>query len=157
MEFSENTNLLQKKNKVESDIDKNPNESHHFKIETLGGDASLLHLASQIDRGIKRKMREKESAKAKNFRIWHKRLNPLKFMTLFIYVTLTQWERPDWCLDIILEKNQDPSKYQNFNEWYCNEQATSKIKMAIFPKVNTPAPICQSCRSGLLFWSKLFV
>lgn len=60
-----------------------------FKIETLGGDASLLHLASQIDRGIQRKLRDKESDTAKKYREWHRRLMPLKYLTIFGYVTLT--------------------------------------------------------------------
>ena len=39
-----------------------------FKFETLGGDASLLHLAQQIDRGIQRKLKEKESETAKRMK-----------------------------------------------------------------------------------------
>lgn len=74
-------------------------------------------------------MREKESPNAKAYRIWHKRLNPLKYMTLFTYVFLTQFERPDWCLDIILNKNGDnpDEKYEYFDEWYCNDSDEGDI------------------------------
>ena len=48
-----NESQISKKSHVSQFIN-DPN--YKFKFETLGGDASLLHLASLIDRGIKRKL-----------------------------------------------------------------------------------------------------
>ena len=43
-------------------------EQNMFKLETMGGDASLLNLAAKIDRGIRAKLREKESPRAQFYR-----------------------------------------------------------------------------------------
>ena len=81
--------LVQARSTDASKLLENQDPAPKFKIETLGGDASLLHLASQIDRGIQRKMRDKESDQAKKYREWHKRLMPIKYLTFFGYVALT--------------------------------------------------------------------
>jgi len=55
----------------------------------MGGDASLLHLASQLDRGIQRKLRKRESEKAKKFRSVHNKFLPLKYTLLVTYGLIT--------------------------------------------------------------------
>jgi hypothetical protein len=105
-----------------------------FKFETLGGDASLLHLASQIDRGIKKKMKEKESPEARNWRKCHSRLFPLRSLALFTYIFQTQFEQPSWCItnehlslhgnaeEKAMYKDWDPTNCQNPEMTYTNSR-----------------------------------
>jgi hypothetical protein len=84
-------------------------------------------LASQIDRGIKRKLKEKESPRAKQFRKIHSTLKPFKYLVLFCYVfLLTQFERPDWCNDIVWKKyNGTVDEKETYKEWddvTCNDR-----------------------------------
>ena len=46
---------------------------------------------------------------------------PLKYITLTVYCLLTQFERPDWCLDIIYEKEQGNIAYADWNDQQCND------------------------------------
>jgi len=55
----------------------------------MGGDASLLHLASLIDAGIRMKEAEKETPSARKYRKIHKVLKPLRYAMLVVYVLLT--------------------------------------------------------------------
>ena len=96
-----------------------------FEMETLGGDASLLHLAQQIDAGIRKKMRSIESDRAKKLRLWHHRLLPFKFICLFGYILLSQFEKPRWCLKIIRKINEDPEYYPDFDKTTCNDSKES--------------------------------
>ena len=74
-------------------------------------------------------MREKESDWAKRMRKLHTTLLPLKYLALAVYCLLTQFERPDWCLDIIQIKNEtkdaDDPQYQDWDEYYCNDEAAN--------------------------------
>lgn len=79
------------------------NEYNMLKLETMGGDASLLHLASRIDKGIRYKIRELESDRAKKYRKIDKMTRPLRYFMLIAYVLLTQFEIPYWCLKIVKE------------------------------------------------------
>lgn len=83
-----------------------------FKFETLGGDASLLHLVSQIDRGIKRLKKEKETENAKWWRMINHKLRILKNLFLLSYICLTVFERPHWCNQIVacVDAGLDSSK-----------------------------------------------
>jgi len=87
-----------------------------FNMETMGGDASLLHLAQQIDAGIRKKMRSIESPRAKRYRQCHNTFYPLKFLMLLGYILLTQFERPKWCLELMKSK-----EVQTFDENSCND------------------------------------
>ena len=78
-------------------------KTEKFKFETQGGDASLLNLASQIDRGIKTKIKDKNSEAAKKFRKWHLVLRPLKNIALVTYIMITCVETPSWCSERIDE------------------------------------------------------
>ena len=62
-------------------------DKQKFKFETLGGDASLLHLAQQIDRGIKRKRNQIEDEDAKWWRKIHNTFFPLRSLSLIIYIS----------------------------------------------------------------------
>ena len=88
-----------------------------FKIDTLGGDASLLHLIGQIDRGIKRKLKEKGGARANLYRTWHRVLMPLKYFILLVYILLVLFERPAWCNTMIYGKEPAKSKADAPEEW----------------------------------------
>ena len=59
---------------------------------------------------------------------------PFKYLTIFGYVTLTQFERPDWCLDILLLKDQGDSDYADFDEWQCNNSENIYTNMML-PKL----------------------
>ena len=76
----------------------------------MGGDASLLNLASKIDKGIRMNMREKESPTAQKYRKISKKTRPLRYLMLIAYVLLTQFEKPAWCLDINKMKNDGSSQ-----------------------------------------------
>ena len=111
----------------------------HFKFETMGGDASLLHLASQIDRGIKKRLQEKETEESKKWRAFYKILRPLKGFILFSYVLMTMFERPSWCLKLIACSKKattcesvDQKNLVDFDEWQCNNKAQ------IFTNSNLP-------------------
>ena len=56
-----------------------------FKIET-GGDASLLHLASQINRGINKYLRRKEDETGGKWRKIHANFVFIKHLALATYV-----------------------------------------------------------------------
>ena len=60
-----------------------------MKFDHLGGDASLLHLASQMDRGIHKKIKEIETPRAANFRKCYLLTSWLRAILLVSYVGLT--------------------------------------------------------------------
>ena len=113
---------------------------HQFKINTLSGDASLLQLASQIDRGIRRKLKEKESPRAKKFRKIHGHLLPLKYIILFSYVGLTQFERPDWCRDNVYYQKYgteaQKEQYKNWDATTCNDPPANNYTNSNLPKLH---------------------
>ena len=55
----------------------------------MGGDASLLHLISLIDSGIKRRMQFKDGERAEKFRKIYRIVHPFKVFFITIYVLLT--------------------------------------------------------------------
>ena len=68
------------------------NAHKNFEFDTNGGDASMLHLISQIDRGIKNKRRELDTEEAKNWRyIWKYSAN-LRRVALWVYLLITVFE-----------------------------------------------------------------
>lgn len=69
----------------------------NFRLDTLAGDASLLHLASEIDRGIKKLEKLKLSANARKWKKRNQIWKHLKHVFLFVYIALTAFERPSWC------------------------------------------------------------
>ena len=74
----------------------------------MGGDASILHLISQMDSGISRQIRLKTGERADFFRKIFSCLRPLKYLLLFVYIMMTQFEYPAFCLDIINQKEKNP-------------------------------------------------
>ena len=93
-----------------------------FKLETMGGDASLLHLASRIDKGIRHKLKENESPRARKYRQIDERSRPLRYLMLFAYVLLTQFEKPAWCLNKMkLKYEENDLEHRDFNDATCND------------------------------------
>ena len=110
-----------------------------FKLETMGGDASLLNLAANIDRGIRTKLREKESPRAQFYRKLSKMTKPLRYFMLIAYVLLTQFEKPSWCLDIKYQMRygnvKQMEKYQDFDSEKCDDAAGNYTSFGL-PKVS---------------------
>ena len=75
-----------------------------FDLDTMGGDASLLHLISLIDAGISRRIRQKPGDRAAMYRQMYRICEPLKFVLIIIYILMSQFEKPAFCLDIIKQK-----------------------------------------------------
>ena len=111
-----------------------------FNLDTMGGDASLLHLISLIDAGISRRIRQKQGARADFFHKIYKYCEPVKFIIVGVYIMMTQFEQPAFCLDIIKKKAADPnnSGYADFDERICNDSELNYTCWDILPKF-TPA------------------
>ena len=71
----------------------------------------MLHLVSQIDRGIKNKNREKKGPEAEYYRKIWKKYNVLRMITVWTYLLITLFEQPPWC--ITLEHNDYFIKYKD--------------------------------------------
>ena len=60
----------------------------------------MLHLATQINKGIHKKEQAKEDDNAKKWRKIYSTLSPIKLLVQMAYVLQTQFEQPYWCLKI---------------------------------------------------------
>ena len=92
-----------------------------LQFDTLGGDASLLHLIQLIDLGIRKRNQFKEGKRAVRFKLIFKFLEPLKYVAVLIYVLITQFERPSWCL----QKSIDMAGDSRWNPHDCNDISLS--------------------------------
>lgn len=117
-----------------------------FSLDTMGGDASLLHLISLIDRGISNRNRFKGGESAKMYHKIYKWCEPFKFILIGLYILLTQFEQPAFCLQKIHdnEKDFDGSICNNASDKYTNWAGIPKFS----PSVTRPVEI--SCLLILL-------
>ena len=69
-----------------------------LKLDTMGGDASLLHLISIIDAGIKRRMQYKTGPRANYFRKVYYWVSPIWALALLIYILVQCLEYPSFCI-----------------------------------------------------------
>ena len=92
--------------KAESKGGKNiDGETQKLNIDTMGGDAALLHLISLVDNGIKYRVQFKSGARAKKFRRIYVYCKPFKFFMIFIYAMMTQLEQPAFCVHLLKSGN----------------------------------------------------
>ena len=128
-------------------------DRNQIKIVQNGGDASQLHLISLIDAGISKRRRQKPGERAVYYHKIYKVCEPFKFIAIIIYILITQFEQPAFCLRIKKEKELKPQgKYSAFDSSICNDVENNYTNFHYFPKLH-PAitrPLEISCLLLLL-------
>lgn len=125
MDIDSHQNLLSSPlSKTDNELDKKKSILNSLNFETLGGDASLLHLYEEIDRGIKHLSSQIEDKNAQWWKKIYTFLLPLNSLSVICYIIHTLFERPHWCIQIYKNRSnwtfQEEQLLRTWNMYTCN-------------------------------------
>ena len=121
-------------------------------------DASMRSIVTRVDETIMERTSFKRNPTAKKFYSCFSCVQPLYYLAVAVYILITQFERPSWCVEIVNMQQHgtdaQKEKYKDFDGWQCRDKYDT---IANFDIINLPQVVTLPLEGALLLLLLYFI